>query len=150
MILPSLAVGDATDSLRVLGREVVLPRRPLGREAMLPRRAACSFAAVRRGFLSLFGAVGREVGCLGGVRDRGGEGARSLIGLISSRLGRIGDPILLMELRPGMFFHFVEDVEVIIGDGFGGLGFPELVTAVCCADAGYGSGPEGAGRGVCG
>ena len=48
------------------------------------------------------------------------------------------------------FFHLVEDAEVIIGDGLGGWGLPELVIGVCCAEAGYDGGAKGAGRGVWG
>ena len=84
MLGSSLAAGEAIDSLRVLGREVVLPRRPFGRAAMPPRRAASSLAAVRRGFLSLFGAVGGGSGPLDAVGEFWDEGARSLIGLISA------------------------------------------------------------------
>lgn len=48
------------------------------------------------------------------------------------------------------FFHFVDEAEVIIGDGLGGWGLPALVVGVCCAEAGYDGGAKGAGRGVCG
>ena len=56
----------------------------------------------------------------------------------------------MLELGSGMFFHFVDDVEVIIGDGLGGLGLPVLAIGVCCADDGYDGGPKVVGRGVCG
>ena len=48
------------------------------------------------------------------------------------------------------FFHLVEDAEVMIGDGLGGWGLPELVIGVFCAEAGYDGGAKGAGRGVWG
>ena len=88
MLGSSLAAGEALDSLRVLGREVVLPRRPFGRAATPPRLAASSLAAVRRGFLSLFRVAGGGSGPLDAVgefwEEGAREGARSLIGLISS------------------------------------------------------------------
>ena len=49
-----------------------------------------------------------------------------------------------------MFFHFVEDVEVMIGDGLGGRGLPVLDIGVCCVDGWYDGGPKVVGRGVCG
>lgn len=93
--------------------------------------------------------MGSVVGPLDDGGNGGGEGARSLMGLISSLLGRVGDAIVLID--PGsMFFHLVEDAEVIIGEGLGGRCLPELAIGVCCVDDGYDGGPKAAGRGVCG
>lgn len=61
-----------------------------------------------------------------------GDRPPSLMGLTSSARGRIGD--LGDPSPPGksVFFHFVVDAGVLIGDGFGGLLFPsEAVTGVC-------------------
>lgn len=138
VLLSSLGPREATDPLRVLGRD-----------AELACRAARSFAAVRRGFLSRFWTDGIEEGSLDGGEEGRGDGARSLMGLISSRLGRVGDLIVFTEAR-SIFFHLVEDAEVTIGDGLGGRGLPEPVIGVCCADARYDGGPKAAGRGVCG
>jgi hypothetical protein len=56
-----------------------------------------------------------------------GDGALSLIGLISSGSGLVGDPGC--PTGPGRlsFFHFVEVTEVLIGEGFRGLCFGEVV-----------------------
>ena len=50
----------------------------------------------------------------------GGEGALSLIGLISSGAGGVGDFLDLNDPGKSTFFHFVEEAEVLIGDGLGG------------------------------
>ena len=49
-----------------------------------------------------------------------GDGAFSLMGLISSGRGRVGEPGGLIELGVSAFFHLVEVVDVSIGDGLGG------------------------------
>lgn len=56
----------------------------------------------------------------------GKEGARSLIGLISSGPGRFGEPIVRTEpgSRP---FHLVAEAGVTIGEGRGGRGLPDAV-----------------------
>lgn len=61
-----------------------------------------------------------------------GEGAFSLIGLISSTRGRVGDLGDLIEPEASTFLHFVEEVEVSIGDGLGGRRLPEAVSAGVC------------------
>ena len=86
--------------------------------------------------MSRFWAAGRELGSFHTIGEDGREGALSLSGLISSRLGRVGEPIRLMELGSGIFFHFVDDAEVMIGAGLCGRGLPVLATGVCCVDAG--------------
>ena len=73
----------------------------------------------------------------------GGEGARSLMGLISSGPGRVGEPMVRTAPGSPRPFHRVEEAGVTIGDGGGGRGFPDALTAgVCCADAGYDGGAK--------
>ena len=73
----------------------------------------------------------------------GGEGARSLMGLISSGPGRVGEPMVRTAPGSPRPFHRVEEAGVTIGDGRGGRSFPDALTAgVCCADAGYDGGAK--------
>ena len=51
----------------------------------------------------------------------------SLIGLISSGSGLVGEPGLVTGPGRSSFFHFVARADVRIGEGFGGLGFVTLV-----------------------
>lgn len=83
------------------------------------------------------------------VMSGGTEGARSLMGLISSGRGRVGDAMERMDPGSPRPFQRVEEAGVMIGEGRGGRGLPDaLVKGVCCADAGYDGGPKGPCRGV--
>lgn len=79
----------------------------------------------------------------------GTEGARSLIGLISSGRGRVGEGMERSEPGSSRPFQRVEEAGVMMGEGRGGRGLPDtVVKGVCCADAGYDGGPKGPCRGV--
>jgi len=67
----------------------------------------------------------------------GAEGARSLMGLISSGPGRVGEGIERTDPGSPRTFQRVEEAGVMMGEGRGGRGLPDaLVKGVCCADAG--------------
>ena len=50
------------------------------------------------------------------------------MGLISSGPGGVGDFLDLTDPGTSMSFHFVEEADVWIGDGFGGRRLPVVVT----------------------
>ena len=62
----------------------------------------------------------------------GGEAARSLMGLISSGPGRVGEPMVQKEPGSPRPFHRVEEAGVTNGDGRGGRGFPDALTSGVC------------------
>lgn len=67
-----------------------------------------------------------------------GDGALSLMGLISSGRGWIGDLGDLRLPRRSTFFHLVEDTDVLIGDGLGGFLITSEVEIGVCWSIGRG------------
>lgn len=150
----SASVLEARDWLRVRAgmtvdaEEAARTRRPRI-EPPRPRRVR----PPRFGGVGLYGSCG--VSALASlpllfrvVRSAGGDsiigdGAFSLIGLMSSDRGWVGEPGGFMPLGRLTFFHFVEETDVLIGEGFG-LCFPKAVTEVGVCGSGSRGGWSGA------
>jgi len=127
------SVGQAREGERVRRAEVVLPLR------------GARFEDFGGGLVLV---MDRSAGWLAGMSG-GIEGARSLMGLISSGPGRVGEVMERTEPGSPRPFQRVEEAGVMIGEGRGGRGLPDALTwGVCCADAGYDGGPKGPCRGV--
>ncbi len=115
------SVGEAREGERVRRAEVVLPLR------------RARFEDFGGGLVLV---VDRSAGWLAGTFG-GAEGARSLMGLISSGPGRVGEGIERTDPGSPRPFQRVEEAGVMMGEGRGGRGLPDaLVKGVCCADAG--------------
>ena len=64
---------------------------------------------------------------MGTVVSKVGEGALSLIGLMSSGPGGVGEPGESLNTGRSKVFHFVDSADVSMADGQGGRCLPEGV-----------------------